>query len=86
MLLVGLYPLDVDAAPELEDDVAAEEGPDLGDGPRSRSRPLLVSSETVAEADVTTISVGMIAPGNMRRLLKHVDEDDQVFIQRNTRV
>jgi len=53
----------VDAALELEDDEAAEEEDDLADGPRPRSRLLLVSSETVAEADVTTMSVGIfIAP------------------------
>jgi hypothetical protein len=54
----------VDAAPELEADEAAEEEADLADGPRPRSRLLLVSSETeVAEADVTTMSVGIfIAP------------------------
>jgi len=50
----------VDAAPELDDeDEAAEEEVDLADGPRPRSRLLLVSSETVAEADVTTMSVGI---------------------------
>lgn len=59
----GSKALEDDAAPELEDDEAAEEGPDLEDGPRPRSRPLLVSSETVAEADVTTMSVGMSIAG-----------------------
>jgi len=69
-VLDGSNPLEVDAALELEDDEAAEEGPDLGDCPRPRSRPLLVSSETVAEADVTTMSVGiLIAPKKFKKSL-----------------